>query len=244
MIILLTNDDGLGARGISELEDVLSPKHDVYVIAPGEERSGSSNAFTIREPVILTRHDARHFSLSGYPTDCVNVGLKADIIPCPDLIVSGINHGPNLGDDIFFSGTVGAARMARICGLPGIAVSLNSMDPLSPYFHDAAFFVLSFIESELKKNSVGLFNINYPSIPKHDVKGIRYALLTKRNYGNSFSNQHLPDGRMSLQLIGGLESVPEQGTDADFVKQGFVTITPLSTDCCDYERLNKEEQNG
>ncbi|MDR3237733.1 MAG: 5'/3'-nucleotidase SurE [Spirochaetia bacterium] len=244
MIILLTNDDGLGARGISELEEVLSAEHDVYVIAPHEERSGSSNAFTIREPVILTRHDDRHFSLNGYPTDCVNVGLKAGIIPYPDLVVSGINHGPNLGDDIFFSGTVGAARMARICGLSGIAVSLNSMDPLSPYFHDAASFVLSFIESGFKKNDI-LFNINYPSIPRHDVKGIRYALLTKRNYGNSFSNKSLPDGRMSLQLIGGLESIPEEGTDADFVKQGFVTITPLSTDCCDYDSLdNNEEQNG
>ncbi|MCL2026223.1 MAG: 5'/3'-nucleotidase SurE [Leptospirales bacterium] len=252
MKILLTNDDGFTARGITTMEKVLSAEHDVYVIAPDDERSGSSNAFTIREPLTLTNRGERRFSLSGYPTDCANVGIKAGIIPKVDIIVSGINHGANIGDDTFFSGTVGAARMAYISGYTGIAVSLASLDPASPHFRDAALFVLSFIKDFLlTDNTVRLFNINYPNLPPEKIKGMRYAPLARRNYGDSFKVTPLPDGRTRLQFVGETEQLhtikSEHETDADLLKLGYITVTPLLTDCCDYEYAGfrtQKERNG
>ena len=251
MRILLTNDDGFAAGGITALEEALSAEHEIYVVAPDGERSGSSNAFTFMEPLILTNRGERRFSLSGYPTDCVNVGLKADIIPEVDCVVSGINHGANVGDDIFFSGTVGAARMAYISGHSGIAVSLASVDPASPYLRDAASFVVSFIKDFLiTDNAPRLFNINYPNLPPGKIKGMRYAPLAKRNYGDSFIGDTLPDGRTSLRLvgeIGGLHSMEaEHETDADLLRAGYITVTPLTTDCCDYKYIERHanKHNG
>jgi len=252
MKILLTNDDGFDAPGITAMEEALSVEHEVYIVAPDNERSGSSNAFTIKEPVILTNRGERRFSLNGYPTDCTNVGIKAGIIPKVDCVVSGINHGANVGDDIFFSGTVGAARMAYISGYSGIAVSFASMDSASPYLRDAASFVVSFIKDFLfPSDTLRLFSINYPNLPFDKIKGMRYAPLAKRHYGESFTAVPLPDGRTSLRLvgeIGGLSSTKsEYETDADLVRLGYITVTPLLTDCCDYKYIElhaKEKQNA
>ena len=252
MKILLTNDDGFASNGITALEEALSVSHEIYIVAPDDERSGSSNAFTFKEPLILTNRGEHRFSLSGYPTDCTNVGIKADIIPDIDCVVSGINHGANVGDDIFFSGTVGAARMAYILGYSGIAVSIASVDPTSPYLHDAASFVVSFMKDFLPAdNAPRLFNINYPNLPPGKIKGMRYAPLARRNYGDSFDAAPLPDGRISLQLvgeIGGLHSMEaEHETDADLLRLGYITVTPLSIDCCDYKYIDlhtKKKQNG
>lgn len=238
MKILLTNDDGFDANGIIILEKVLSANHEVYIIAPDSQRSGSSNAITVREPLTLKQYGERHYTLSGYPTDCVNVGLKTQIVPDVDCVVSGINQGPNLGDDVFFSGTVGAARMGYIFGRTGFAVSLNTMDINSSYYEDAAAFLLSFIEKNFDKNNVQLFNINYPNIPKEEVLGERYAKLARRHYMDSFSYHKLDGGKISLTLDTAPPVHTDPDTDADYIKRGYVTITPLTRDCCDYDSFN------
>ena len=246
MKILLTNDDGIQAEGLAALKEVFSGVHEIYVIAPDRERSGCSNAFTIHEPLKIRQHEERVFSLSGFPTDCVNVGLKAGIIPRVDCVVSGINHGPNLGDDIFFSGTVGAARMAYIQGLSGYALSLNSRDRNSPCFTDAARFLLSFIE-EKEAGEPGVphfFNINHPALDPSEIRGIRYAEMTKRVYGDSYNRETLAEGEMLLRLVGDVASVGSSETDASLLQQGHITVTPLTTNCNDYERISLYRQRN
>jgi 5'-nucleotidase len=245
MRILLTNDDGFGARGLEALTEVLSEKHEIYVIAPHSEKSGCSNAFTIHDPLKLYNRGKDLFSLNGFPSDCVNVGLNSAIIPEVDCIVSGINHGPNLGDDIFFSGTVGAARMAYFLGKSGFAVSMDAHHRPSEYFHDAARFVLSFID-EIKHNKQEpvLFNINCPDLPKEKVRGVRFATMSRRKYGFSFSTEPGSEGETLLHIKGDIASKDGENTDAMFLKQGYITVTPLTTDCNDYENIrNSNRQN-
>ncbi|MCU0822334.1 MAG: 5'/3'-nucleotidase SurE, partial [Spirochaetes bacterium] len=126
MRILLTNDDGISAKGINLLYESLSRKHDVYVIAPNEEKSGCSSAITMKSQLKIETLSEKKFAVHGFTADCVNIGLKGNIIPKVDMVVSGINHGPNCGDDIYFSGTVAGARIGYIYGLSSIAISIDS----------------------------------------------------------------------------------------------------------------------
>ena len=131
MKIILTNDDGIEALGINSLFETLSKKHEVYMIAPDRQRSACSNAITIHDTVKLKKTDTRKYSLSGFPADCVNFGLCSGIFPEPDLVISGINHGPNMGDDIYFSGTVAGARAGYIHFRSAIAASYESFTDFS-----------------------------------------------------------------------------------------------------------------
>jgi len=149
MKILLTNDDGIHAEGLQILKQILSQEHEVYIIAPDIERSACSNIFTMRNELLLTRIGDNSYSVSGYPADCVSIAIHSDIIPEIDLVISGINHGPNLGDDIHFSGTVAGARTAIIFGKPAIAVSLDSYHAPSPFLEEAACFIKQYIKTKL-----------------------------------------------------------------------------------------------
>lgn len=240
MNILITNDDGVHAEGIQTLADALSEKYEVYIIAPNAEKSACSNAITVRRAVKIKKIREKVFSIDGYPADCVNIGLHGNVIPPVDLVVSGINHGPNLGDDIHFSGTVAGARTALVFGLTGIGVSLDCVGS-SLYFADAARFVAEFIgrhEEELCSNPAFL-NINYPDIEKSECSGVRYAGLGKREYRDSYRVLEDADGEMSLQLIGTIHSDSEEGTDIEAVKNGYISITPLKLDSTDYDAVKK-----
>jgi len=238
MNILLTNDDGINAEGINSLFDALSGDHDVYIVAPFEERSASSNAITIRDNLTMERKDERRYALDGFTADCVNVGLNAGIIPGVDLVISGINHGPNLGDDVYFSGTVAGARTAYIFGVSGIAVSLDCLDS-SSCFADAARFILTFI-GDIRRHSgtvLALYNINYPDIPAGEVKGVRYTRLGRRKYNDSY--RVVEEGKTTkvLQLLGTIDSVAGDGTDVMELRNGYISVTPLTLDCTDHEYL-------
>ncbi len=156
------------------------------------------------------------------------------MIPEVDCIVSGINHGPNLGSDIFFSGTVGAARMAYFLGKSGFAVSMDAHHRPSDYFHDAARFVMSFIEEVNPGAEPVLYNINYPDLPEDRVRGVRSATMSRRSYGFSFRSETGGDGETLLHIRGDIASDEAEDSDALFLKQGYVTVTPLTTDCNDY----------
>jgi len=239
MKILLTNDDGIHAEGLQILKQILSQEHEVYIIAPDIERSACSNIFTMRNELLLTRIGDNSYSVSGYPADCVSIAIHSDIIPEIDLVISGINHGPNLGDDIHFSGTVAGARTAIIFGKPAIAVSLDSYHAPSPFLEDAACFIKQYIKTEIINPDTYL-NINYPDIPANEIKGIKYTHLSKRIYVDTYIKT-VKDvtGQLGLTLNGTIETMNSKWSDTYSLKHSYISITPLSIDSTDYNTLSK-----
>ena len=236
MNILLTNDDGYNAGGILALFEVLSSRHHVFIVAPREEKSACSNAITIRNHIVVDKIEDGIFSVNGFTADCVNIGLNSGIIPPVDIVISGINHGPNLGDDVHFSGTVAGARTAFIFGVSGIAISLDCLET-SSYFSEAARFLLGFLDTvKLRPGSDRyFFNINYPDLPSVEIHGEKYTTLGRRRYNDSFTVDMLDNDRMLLSMLGTIESVPIEGSDAIELRNGYISITPLTLDCTDYD---------
>jgi len=237
MKILLTNDDGVEAEGIKSLYRILSKNNEVYIIAPDQERSACSNIFTIRDEIKLRKVDSNIFSISGYPADCVSIGLHSDIIPDIDIIISGINHGPNLGDDIHFSGTVAAARTAHIFGKKAIALSMNSFHRPSEYFDEASEFLDRFLNEENIDNTHFL-NINYPDLDKGKIKGVKYTFLSKRYYNDSYSKDY-EENHVKLKLEGNIILQDQEGSDLTEMNKGYISITPIHIDNTDYSVLEK-----
>ncbi len=239
MKILLTNDDGIDAEGIQFLYEGLSAEHDIFLIAPDRERSACSNIFTMRDELLVTRHNENSFSVSGYPADCVSIGLHSDLIPEVDLVISGINHGPNLGDDIHFSGTVAGARTAFIFGKPSIAVSINSFHAASPFLVDTVTFLNNFIKTEFIHKNIYL-NINYPNLPSSEIKGIKYTNLSKRIYRDTYIKYLKSDpDQFGLKLEGIIETENLPWNDSYALENSFISITPMSIDSTDYNLLKK-----
>lgn len=238
MTILLTNDDGIYAEGIQALFNALSNDHDVFIVAPIDERSACSNAITVRTNLTINVIGEHQFAIDGYPADCVNIGLNSGLIPPVDIVIAGINHGPNLGDDIYFSGTVAGARTACIFGIHGIAVSLDCLTS-SSYFADAAQFVLHFIgDILLHRNRLPfLFNINYPNIPSNEIKGVKYTNLGRRKYNDTYIVHGENNNSKTVQLAGSIESIGSDNTDVFELRNGYISVTPLTLDCTDYEFL-------
>ncbi|MDY6935430.1 MAG: 5'/3'-nucleotidase SurE [Spirochaetota bacterium] len=240
MNILLTNDDGMYADGINSLFRVLSNNHNVYMIAPNEEKSGSSSAITLRDRLKVENISDKQYIVHGFPVDCVSVGLNGKFLPEIDLVISGINHGANLGDDVYFSGTVAAARASFIFGVSGISISIDCTGN-SAYFSDAAEFLLDFIDNlnNIVDGKPICLNINYPDIAPELINGIKYTFLGKRKYIDLFKIVNKSDCHMSLQLEGTISSHENIGSDITEVKRGYISITPMTLDCTDYTYLQK-----
>lgn len=233
MNILLTNDDGIHARGLEALRGALMENHRVYVIAPDGERSACSNAINVRSPLSLRKAGDGIYSCSGYPADCVNIGLHSGLIPPVDLVLSGINHGPNVGADVYFSGTVAAARTAFIFNVTGIAVSLDDHSGRSPHYADAARFALNFIEREETAGPL-FYNINFPDRPLRETAGEMMTFLGRRIYQDSYIITGDAGAECSVRLQGTIDSIEIEGSDITLLERGFITITPLHLDCTDY----------
>ena len=238
MKILLTNDDGINAEGIAALYTALSRKHSVYMFAPDGERSACSNALTLRDSIRVDRIDENRYAVYGYPADCVNVGLHSPFVGKVDLVVSGINHGPNLADDIYYSGTVAGARTAYIFGVSGLAVSLNSCSDRS-HFGDCADFVAGFIEESglLKRDIPSFININYPPIDKNKIAGLRYTSLGKRHYIDEYKIERSEGSSIYMRLDGTISSENRPMSDVTEIERGYITVTPLTLDTTDYSLL-------
>lgn len=237
MKILITNDDGYNSEGITTLNRVLSRNHETYIIAPDRERSACSNIFTVRDRIEVNRIDERIFSISGYPADCVSIGMHSDIVPDFDLVISGINHGANLGDDVHFSGTVAGARTAYIFGKPGIAFSVDSFHKPSSYFHEASEFLLNFIDNNLT-DKLFFYNINYPELSKEEIKGLKYTVLSRRYYKDSYKKEQTGDTNIfGVSLVGQINSEMKPGCDSYEMEQGYISLTPLTIDSTDYKTL-------
>ncbi len=244
MNILLTNDDGINAVGLNVLFDVLSPEFNVYAIAPEKERSACSNAFSIHGELLVKKLEERKYSVNGYPADCVCVGMYSGMFPEPDLVVSGINHGPNLGYDQFFSGTVAGARTAYIYGKSGIAVSMNSYHKPSEYFHEASEFIREFIHSIMGevKNSRSLYSINYPDLPKGKIKGVKYTFGSRRFYQDKFDITPLGRDEFIMKLSGTISGEKLDGSDLAELEKGYISVTPMTIECTDFELIERKKK--
>lgn len=244
MKILVTNDDGIHARGINALIEHLGKIAQIYVAAPDRERSGTGHAITVFEPIRVKELSIplaqRAWIVGGTPVDCVKLAmskLEADI----DLVVSGINHGPNLGTDVLYSGTVSAAAEGIIMGAPAIAVSLDCFD-VEPDFTYAAKFTCEIVKMVKEKGmeKTTLLNVNIPAIRTEDIKGVRVTKLGVRNYENLFEERKDPRGNTYYWLGGGIkEEQQEEESDVLAVKEGYISITPVHLDLTDYRLLNE-----
>ncbi len=245
MEILLTNDDGILATGILSLKRELSKIGKVYVVAPDGERSSISHAITLNHPLRINEvffgDEFLGYSTTGTPVDCVILALKGLLKEKRiDYIVSGINHGANLGEDVIYSGTVSAAFEGCLFGIPAYAFSKQILHNELP-FEDAAYLakgVIVFFSRILKKSKY-ILNINFPDIPLNKIKGIQITRLGKRIYNDRLEERKDPRGR-SYYWIGG-ESPSgklEEGTDIFAISEGFVSVTPLSLDVVNYDLLS------
>lgn len=239
MKILLSNDDGVHAKGISVLYEALSKIADVTVIAPDRNCSGASNSLTLLNPLRATQLDNGFYSVNGTPTDCVHLGVNQLLDEEPDLVVAGINNGANLGDDTLYSGTVAAATEGRHLGLPAIAVSLCSKK--ESHYETAAEVAVKIIKQlsshPLPKDQI--ININVPDIPLAELKGVKVTRLGARHKADTMTEQIDPWGR-SVFWYGSLGSESDAGEGTDFyaVNQGYAAVTPLKVDMTAHESID------
>lgn len=230
MKILVSNDDGVRANGINFLKNELAKKHDVVTIAPNQERSSCGHGITLGEPLRLTKISKNVYSCSGYPADCVLIGI-GNICKenKPDIVVSGINHGANLGQDRYYSGTIAAAREAAFRGIPSIAVSLVTKNIKDvEHFDVASEFVAKLLDHNIQdlipRNSV--LNINVPNLPWKEVKGVKYTSLGFQKYSEEVIERI--DGRgKTYYWVGGTYQGYEQieGSDCVEVYAGYISVS-------------------
>jgi len=246
MKILVTNDDGIDSPGLHALADALRALGDVWVVAPDRERTAVAHALTLHKPLRLNRLERHVFSVNGTPSDCVNLALKKVLPTTPALIVSGINRGVNLGDDVTYSGTVSAALEGTILGIPSIAVSQESgrggrafrFDAAAAYAVRVARLVLTHgLPAET------LVNVNVPDRPKSRIKGVKVTSLSRRWFHDPIVEKVDPHGR-KYYWIAGTRVSWERRKDADHeaVRRGFVSVTPIHLDITNYGALEQLRQ--
>jgi 5'-nucleotidase len=242
MMILVSNDDGIESEGILELEEKLRGLGEVYTVAPDRVQNSMSHALTLHRPLRIQEIAPRRYSVDGTPTDCVKLALTGLLPVRPDLVISGINKGPNLGDDILYSGTVSAAVEGTLLGIPSIAVSLVATRDFS--FGPAAGFAVALAARVAEKGLQPdtLLNVNVPSLPAQEVKGWRLTRQGKRHYEEKVVERVDPRGR-KYYWIGGdnLEFDHDEGTDCMAIHEGFISVTPLQVDMTSYSAFEKIE---
>jgi len=244
MKILVSNDDGILARGIGLLTEVCAAVGQVTVVAPDREQSGTSHSLTLHRPVRANRRPDGAFQVDGTPTDCVLLALGALMPERPDWVISGINHGPNMGEDVLYSGTVAAAMEGLAAGIPSIAVSYGSFDLEHLESHRAGLQRL--IERIVKVENFPeetLLNINLPSVPAAAVKGVKVTNLGSRVFHEEIARMKDPWGR-DIYWIGGGHVTWSGGAESDFqaVQDGYISVTPLHVDLTNYELLEVVRQ--
>ncbi len=234
MIVLLTNDDGVFSPGLESLATTFSREHEVWIVAPDGERSGASNMITLSEPIRCTEIGERRFASSGSPADCVILATLGAIPVMPELVVSGINIGPNLGSDIIYSGTCAAARQAVYKQIPGIAVSLNSFHP--PFHFDmAADFVVGNLDVLLELwNEDHFINVNAPNIARS--LGVDVTVPSMRRYDDRLLPFEPPRGGTYYFVDGQPAQVGiDPGTDWYAVEHGRMSVSPIMLNPVNHE---------
>ena len=236
MRILVSNDDGYLAPGIKCLAQVLATHGDVVVIAPDRDQSGASSSLTLKNPLRVSRSDDGTYVVTGTPTDCIHLGITGLLDVAPDVVVSGINAGANLGDDVIYSGTVAAAMEGRSLGLPSIAVSLvlEERQPEERHHYETAARATSELLARLRPDTMPIhtvLNVNVPDIAWADVRGFKATRLGNRHRAEPMLRELDPRGR-EIFWVGppGAEQDAGEGTDFDAVRHGYVSVTPMHVD--------------
>lgn len=238
MKILISNDDGIVANGIRALAEALSKDHEVYIIAPDRERSAAGHSLTLHTPLRVEELEPQNgakrcWVTTGTPGDCVKIGVSAILSEAekPDFVISGINHGPNLGADILYSGTVSCAMEGAMFGIPSIAVSLASLKPSYEDFENAASIIAELLpklaDFEFPKKTI--LNVNLPALEKEDIAGIAVTKLGRRMFTDTYEKRVDPRGKVYYWMAGELTKEPEDAnTDIAAVRYNKVSITPVT----------------
>ncbi len=238
--VLVTNDDGIRAEGLNLLADALSTDYDVWVVAPDREQSAQSHALTLHRPLRITKEGTQRFSVDGRPSDAVYVAVHHLIPGEVDLVLSGINHGANLGDDVVYSGTVSAAAEAAHMGLRAIAFSQNGTSPFD--FRAALIFAVDLVHKVFSHPTEGhrLLSVNIPPRAPEEIRGVLTTRLCRRRYDYAVDERVDPAGKPYV-WIGGpeLDLDPLPGSDALAVREGYISVTPLMLDWTDYAGLGR-----
>ena len=231
MRILLSNDDGYFAPGIEALAEALSGLGDIVVVAPEQNRSGASNSLTLDRPLYLKKSANGFYFVNGTPTDCVHLAVTGMLDSLPDIIVSGINHGANMGDDTIYSGTVAAATEGYLLGIPSIAISLTSFEGKN--FETAGRVARELVERFMRQPILEpvLLNVNVPDIPYAELKGREVTRLGRRHKAEPVVKMISPRNE-TVYWVGAAGAAADAGAGTDFnaVERGFVSITPLQID--------------
>lgn len=248
--VLVTNDDGILALGIQALVEVLQDFAQVTVVAPDREKSATGHCITVHSPlrveeVELPGATGGAWAVDGTPSDCVKLAVQSLMPAPPDLIVSGINRGANLGTDVLYSGTVSAAIEGIINDIPSIAVSLNTFE--NPDFSYAAKFTKKLVEYLFTNNLTvdTLLNVNIPAIPESEIKGVSIAKLGNRKYDNLFEKRTDPRGKCYFWMGGKVVDVHnDPDADVSALERGEVTVTPIHFDLTNYRIIDEVKKWG
>jgi 5'-nucleotidase len=240
MMILVSNDDGIHSEGLIALEESLRRIGDVYTVAPEREQTSMSHALTLHRPLRVRELGGNRLAVDGTPTDCVKLALTGLLPTRPNLVVSGINKGPNLGDDIIYSGTVSAALEGALLGIPAIAVSLVTFENFN--FEAAAEFTATLI-TRIQKQGIPrdmLLNVNVPPVSTVLIRGWRFPPRGTPHYSENIVERVDPRGK-KYYWIGGddLGFAEDEGTDCVAIRDGFISVTPLQVDLTNFKLLQE-----
>lgn len=245
MKVLLTNDDGIYAKGLRTLIEKLAGDHEVYVVAPSVEQSAKSHSITMHHPIMVNEIDLYDnvkaaYAIGGTPADCVKIAIEELLTEKPDIVISGINDGPNLGNDIIYSGTVAAAVEGSFYDVNSVAVSLCGRRNAD--FNAAAEFIAenigSFSEMEMPVDTA--INVNVPNIPSSEIKGTKVTAVGIRKYANTFDHRHTPRGEVYYWLAGEpMEAAQNGDSDIKAVREGYISVTPIRFDFS-FKAMNKD----
>lgn len=238
MKILLSNDDGCHADGLACLRDMLAELGTVTVVAPDRDRSGASNSLTLDRPLRVHTHGDHFYCVDGTPTDCVHLAITGLMKEEPDIVVSGINAGPNLGDDVLYSGTVAAAMEGRFLGLPAIAVSMASEHP---HHYATAANIVRRLVTMLARGNLSpdtILNVNVPDCAEAELAGIVATRLGYRHRAEPVVRAADPRGR-PIYWLGAVGAAQDEGPGTDFaaLRAGFASVTPLKVDLTRHDTL-------
>ena len=238
MRILLSNDDGYFAQGIECLARVLAEVAEITVVAPERDRSGASNSLTLDRPLSLRRSGNGYYHVNGTPTDCVHLAVTGMLDELPDMVVSGINNGANMGDDTIYSGTVAAATEGFLMGVPSLAISLCSKAGV--HYETAARVALELVKT-VQREKAGeplLLNVNVPDVPYAELKGVAVTRLGKRHKAEPVVKARTPRNE-TVYWVGAAGAAQDAGEGTDFhaVAQGWASVTPLQIDLTHNQQL-------
>lgn len=238
MRILLSNDDGYFAPGLAALAQALATLADITVVAPERDRSGASNSLTLDRPLMLRQAPSGFYYVNGTPTDCVHLAVTGMLDHMPDMVISGINHGANMGDDTIYSGTVAAATEGYLLGVPSIAVSLVNKG--GDNFASAARVVADIVRRHQAQPFAHpvLLNVNVPDLPYEELQGREITRLGRRHKAEPVVKSKSPRGEI-MYWVGAAGTAQDAGagTDFDAIAHGKVSVTPLQIDLTHYRQM-------